>query len=170
MAGTLPHPSLTRGLPHPSLTPPPPSLTPLQVKYILGFSVPRKDTVHEQIKDYLANMHQFRWQEYLMGSSLLLLMLLIKHCGKRYQRLKWLRPLGPITACIIGLVAVSAGNLTAKGIKVVGAIPKGLPPVTVGQWAPVDNVGQLMPLALVVMLVDLLESTSIARALAVKNG
>jgi sulfate transporter 4 len=132
--------------------------------------VPRKDTVHEQIKDYLANMHQFRWQEYLMGGSLLLLMLLIKHCGKRYPRLKWMRPLGPITACVVGLVAVSAGNLTAKGIKVVGSIPKGLPPLTVNKWAPIDDLGGLMPLALVVMLVDLLESTSIARALAAKNG
>jgi MFS superfamily sulfate permease-like transporter len=35
---------------------------------------------------------------------------------------------------------------------------------------PIDNVGELFPLALVVMIVDLLESTSIARALAGKNG
>jgi hypothetical protein len=44
--------------------------------------VPRKDTVHEQLKGYIVNMHQFKWQEYLMGASLLLLLLIIKHLGK----------------------------------------------------------------------------------------
>lgn len=46
----------------------------------------------------------------------------------------------------------------------------GLPHLTIGWWAPVEKFGQLMPIAIVVMLVDLLESTSIARALARKNG
>jgi hypothetical protein len=36
-------------------------------------------------------------------------------------------------------------------------------------WMPMDEFSRLAPLALVVMLVDLLESTSIARALAAKG-
>ncbi len=39
----------------------------------------------------------------------------------------------------------------------------GLPPVTIQQWVPVQNLGTLLPLAFLVMAVDLLESTSIAR-------
>jgi hypothetical protein len=35
---------------------------------------------------------------------------------------------------------------------------------------PVKDVGPMLTLAVIVMLVDLLESTSIARALARKNG
>ena len=46
----------------------------------------------------------------------------------------------------------------------------GLPHWTVGYWAPIENPGGLFGLAIVIMLVDLLESTSIARALARKNG
>jgi hypothetical protein len=38
------------------------------------------------------------------------------------------------------------------------------------RWVPINSVGELFPLALVVMIVDLLESTSIARALAGRNG
>lgn len=45
----------------------------------------------------------------------------------------------------------------------------GLPRPTVSWWLPLDNFRELAPLALVVMLVDLLESTSIARALAAKG-
>jgi hypothetical protein len=40
----------------------------------------------------------------------------------------------------------------------------------VDQWVPVQDVGPMLTLAAIVMLVDLLESTSIARALARKNG
>jgi hypothetical protein len=42
----------------------------------------------------------------------------------------------------------------------------GLPPATIHWWVPVKDVGPMLGLAAVVMLVDLLESTSIARALA----
>jgi MFS superfamily sulfate permease-like transporter len=66
-----------------------------------------------------------------------------------------------VTSC------VSAG----KGpIKIVKNIPQGLPPVSVQDWVPIGNISQLLPLAFIVMAVDMLESTSIARALARKNG
>lgn len=45
-------------------------------------------------------------------------------------------------------------------------LPPGLPHPTVSWWLPVSDIGPMMRLAVVVMLVDLLESTSIARALA----
>jgi MFS superfamily sulfate permease-like transporter len=49
------------------------------------------------------------------------------------------------------------------------AASAGLPHPTVGMWMPMDDFSKLAPLAVVVMLVDLLESTSIARALAAKG-
>jgi MFS superfamily sulfate permease-like transporter len=49
-------------------------------------------------------------------------------------------------------------------------IPQGLPPVSIQDWVPIGNIRQLLPLAFIVMAVDMLESTSIARALARKNG
>lgn len=42
----------------------------------------------------------------------------------------------------------------------------GLPPPSIHKWVPISNLGGMLGLAAVVMLVDLLESTSIARALA----
>lgn len=46
---------------------------------------------------------------------------------------------------------------------------QGLPHPTVSYWMPMEDAASLAPLALVVMVVDLLESTSIARALAAKG-
>lgn len=63
------------------------------------------------------------------------------------------------------------GWTNGKGpIKIVKNIPQGMPPFTAQYWAPIAQLQKLLPLALIVMAVDMLESTSIARALARKNG
>lgn len=49
-------------------------------------------------------------------------------------------------------------------------LPAGMPPVTITKWVPIEDIGSLLPLAVVVMCIDLLESTSIARALARVHG
>lgn len=84
----------------------------------------------------------------------------------------FLKALGPFLACVIGIIVVVAGKWTnGKGpIKIVKNIPQGMPPFTANLWAPISNLEKLLPLAFIVMAVDMLESTSIARALARKNG
>lgn len=55
--------------------PPPlycPLITPqMQLKYILGYNVPRADKLYEQIHLYIEGIHGFVWQEYVMGVTLL---------------------------------------------------------------------------------------------------
>jgi hypothetical protein len=53
------------------------------------------------------------------------MLLTMKYFGKRYPKLKWMRPLGPISACVIAIIAAVAGDLQNKGIHIVGHIPKG---------------------------------------------
>ena len=59
--------------------------------------------------------------------------------------------------------------MCAKTIRVVGVIPKGLPGATVHWWKNIPNVGKKFGYAIVICLIDLLESISIAKALALKN-
>ncbi|KAG2497041.1 hypothetical protein HYH03_005043 [Edaphochlamys debaryana] len=140
-----------------------------QLKYILGFSVPRTERLNDQVANYIKYMPNLKWQEFIMGSTFLVLLVTMKEIGKRSVRFRWLRPLGPISVCIIALCAVYIGHVDKMGIKVIGSIPAGLPTPTVGWWAPMPDFVDLIPIAIVVMVVDLLESTSIARALATKN-
>ncbi|GLC36560.1 Proton/sulfate cotransporter 2 [Pleodorina starrii] len=140
-----------------------------QVKYILGISIPRKDRLQDQAAMYIENFRNLKWQEFIMGSTFLVLLVSMKEIGKRSKRFAWLRPLGPLTVCIIGLCSVYIGHVDRKGIKIIGTIKAGLPKPTVGWWGPMPDFTDLLPIAIVVMLVDLLESTSIARALANKN-
>ncbi|KAG2433274.1 hypothetical protein HXX76_008342 [Chlamydomonas incerta] len=140
-----------------------------QLKYILGISIPRTERLHDQVATYIDYIRNLKWQEFIMGSTFLVLLVTMKEVGKRSHRFRWLRPLGPISVCIIALCAVYIGHVDQKGIKIIGSIKKGLPTPTVGWWTPMPDFVDLIPIALVVMLVDLLESTSIARALANKN-
>eukprot|EP00775_Hariotina_reticulata_P008330 gene8330-8515_t len=141
-----------------------------QVKFILGYNVPRVDTVHETISVLVAARAGFKWQECVMGVSMLLFLIALRLVSKKVKKLHWIGALGPIMACVISIIAVVAGNLDKKGIKIVKQIPQGLPSPTISWWVPIDDLGAMMRLAVVVMLVDLLESTSIARALARKNN
>lgn len=59
----------------------------LQLKYILGYDVPRSDTLILQARDYANGIQGFKWQEYIMGTMLLTYMLTMKFFGKRWGNL-----------------------------------------------------------------------------------
>ena len=62
------------------------------------------------------------------------------------------------------------GNAGPNGISSIGPIPKGLPGYTGNKFFPfVGGIGPTFGLSIVVCLIDLTESISIARALALKN-
>ena len=96
---------------------------------------------------------------------MILFLVSLKYIQRKWPKTLFLKALGPFIACVVGIVVVVAtGNTSGKGpIKIVKNIPKGLPPVSIQQWAPINNLGHILPLALIVMAVDMLESTSIAR-------
>jgi len=92
------------------------------------------------------------------------------------RRLFFLRALGPLTITIMSIAIMNIfklyqpGKGGPNGIYTVGAIPKGLPGYTGNKFFPfVGGIGQTFGLSIVVCLIDLTESISIARALALKN-
>lgn len=95
------------------------------------------------------------------------------------RRLGYLRSLGPITVTVLGIAIVNIFKLQcpssdknkvcATTIRVVGNIPKGLPGSTIGWWAPIPQIGKKLGYAVIICLIDVLESISIAKALALKN-
>ena len=75
---------------------------------------------------------------------------------------------GPVVAIVATTVAVILGDLAAQGVRVVGAVPAGLPPLSVpsfdaGLWA------QLLPAAALISLVGFVESISVSQTLAAKK-
>jgi sulfate permease, SulP family len=68
-----------------------------------------------------------------------------------------------------GIIAASAFSLEAHGVKLIGAVPQGLPPlrVPVLAWHDLNN---LLPLALACFLLGAVETAAIGRMFAAKHG
>ncbi len=142
-----------------------------QAKYIFGFKIEMGSSTRLQdyIAQYVQNMDQLRWQEYIMGVTFIFVLVFFKFMDRLWAPLKYIRSFGPLFVCVIGICSVYIGQidqLARGGVAIVGALPAGLPPLTVSQWTiqpGAPSFMALLPTAIVVMLVDLLESTSIAR-------
>lgn len=61
------------------------------------------------------------------------------------------------------------GPCTLLNLRLTPSLPAGMPQFTGGWWLPLYNIQKQLVLAVLVCLLDVVESTSIARALAQKN-
>ncbi|HZJ96037.1 MAG TPA: sulfate permease [Thiopseudomonas sp.] len=79
-----------------------------------------------------------------------------------------LTKIGPVLAIIVSVLAVTFGDLTSAGVRVVGSIPEGLPALQLPAWDWQLTV-ELLPAALLISLVGFVESVSVAQTLAAKR-
>ncbi|XP_047325889.1 sulfate transporter 4.1, chloroplastic-like isoform X1 [Impatiens glandulifera] len=137
-----------------------------QAKYFLGYDIVRSSEIIPLIKSIVSGLDQFAWQPFVMGSIVLGILLTMKHLGKTRKCLRFLRASGPLTAVVLGTAFVKIFH--PSSISVVGDIPQGLPKFSV----PKDfaYIRSLIPTALLITSVAILESVGIAKALAAKNG
>ena len=75
---------------------------------------------------------------------------------------------GPVAAVIVTILLVDFFSLDKAGVRVVGEIPQGLPPVTL---PPFDLAlwGDLLPSAVLISVIGFVESVSVAQTLAAKR-
>ncbi|XBH69276.1 hypothetical protein VPH35_097206 [Triticum aestivum] len=137
-----------------------------QIKYFLGYSVTRSSKIIPLIESIIAGIDQFSWPPFVMGSAFLVILLIMKKLGKTNKKLRFLRASGPLTAVVLGTLFVKIFRPTA--ISVVGEIPQGLPSFSIPRGF--EHLMSLMPTAILITGVAILESVGIAKALAAKNG
>jgi MFS superfamily sulfate permease-like transporter len=69
---------------------------------------------------------------------------------------------GPLVVAGLGIAGASFGGLSALGVKLIPAVPEGLP---VPGWPAFDHVGHLFPGALAIAMMAFLETVSAARGI-----
>ena len=74
---------------------------------------------------------------------------------------------GPVAAVLVSIGAV-AGLQLADEVRIVGAIPQGLPPLTLPAF-DAELWGKLLPAAILISVVGFVESVSVAQSLAAKR-
>ena len=75
---------------------------------------------------------------------------------------------GPVIAVAATTLLVWGFDLSARGVAVVGAVPQGLPPLTLPPFAP-ELLAQLALPAAMISLIGFVESVSVAKTLAAKR-
>ncbi|SEO72613.1 sulfate permease, SulP family [Salinihabitans flavidus] len=75
---------------------------------------------------------------------------------------------GPVGAVVITTLATWAFGLADKGVKIVGEVPMGLPPLTLPSFSA-DLWGSLFVSALLISIIGFVESVSVAQTLAAKK-
>lgn len=75
---------------------------------------------------------------------------------------------GPVFAIVASTAAVSGLGLAAAGVKIVGDIPQGFPPLSMPAFAPVLWL-DLLPAAALIGIIGFVESVSVAQTLAAKR-
>jgi SulP family sulfate permease len=79
-----------------------------------------------------------------------------------------LSKLGPVAAIVATTAAAAAFDWHGQGLKTVGAIPQGLPPLTLPSWN-LDLWAELAMPALLISIVGFVESVSVGQTLAAKR-
>ncbi|XP_052188214.1 sulfate transporter 4.1, chloroplastic-like isoform X2 [Diospyros lotus] len=137
-----------------------------QAKYFLGYDVVRSSKIIPLIKSIIYGADKFSWPPFVMGSIMLAILLVMKHLGKSRKYLRVLRAAGPLTAVVLGTTFVKIFH--PSSISLVGEIPEGLPKFSVPK--EFGYMESLIPTAILITCVAILESVGIAKALAAKNG
>jgi SulP family sulfate permease len=93
---------------------------------------------------------------------------LLRRLGLDHTAADALAKAGPLAAVAVTTLMVAMLQLDATGVRIVGAIPQGLPAITL---PPLERelVMQLLPAALLLALIGFVESVSVAQTLAAKR-
>ena len=75
---------------------------------------------------------------------------------------------GPVGAVVVTTLAVWLFNLENHGVKIVGEVPRGLPPLTAPSF-DMEIWGQLFVAAVLISIIGFVESVSVAQTLAAKK-
>lgn len=146
-----------------------------QVKHILGIEA-GGHTLVEMIPDILAHLGQTNPITLTIGVLSTAFLFWVRRGLKPFLRQMGAGPLladmlaktGPVAAVVVTTLLVWALGLADRGVAIVGAVPQGLPPLTMPALAP-DLIRQLAAPAILISIIGFVESISIAQTLAAKR-
>jgi len=110
---------------------------------------------------FFSHLNETNMTSLLVGGSALALLIL----GKIFLEHK------PVALFVVigGIIAASMLSLETRGVKLIGAVPQGIPPLKVPglYW---DDLNDLLPLALACFLLGAVETAAVGRMFAAKHG
>lgn len=147
-----------------------------QLKYVLGYKV-SGDHLYDILASAVSSLSKTNPVTLGIGLGTIAMLLFFRKGLRPLLKKAGLKPLtvtlivsgAPLVAVILGILAAWLGQLdTHAGLAVVGSIPSGLSPLSIPEIS-LSDVQALVPAALAIVLVSVVESIAVARALASKH-
>src|SRR5262245_44249514 len=132
-----------------------------QLPKMLGFSAPHGGTFGHRVAEIVKHLGDTKPTSLLLGGSALAMLLVGKFRLRKFPM--------ALIVIIAGIVLGSTADLVGHGVKTLGAVPQGLPPLAVPRITEAD-LNQLLPLALACFLLGAVETAAIGRMFALKHG
>ena len=132
-----------------------------QLPKLFGFAGSHGGGFWERSAHFLTHVHDTNLTALALGLTALAVLV----AGKVYLKNK------PVALLVVGggIVAASMLHLDARGVKLLGHVPRGLPPLRLPSvaWSDANDV---LPLALACFLLGAVETVAIGRMFAAKHG
>lgn len=131
-----------------------------QLPHLLGVAPGSSDKPLMILFSLFGQFQEVYWMTLLIGIGSVLLILALKKVSAKIP--------GALLSVIMGTLLVSLFGLNEQGVSIVRAIPDGLPDFKIPVWS-LDQVFDLLPLAITLSLISYMEAFSIAKALESKT-
>ncbi|HDY94697.1 hypothetical protein LCGC14_0189100 [marine sediment metagenome] len=146
-----------------------------QIKHLLGIDA-SGGNLAELLMSIWGNLGNVNWTTVSIGVSATLFLFWVRKGLKPFLRARGVGPraadvatkAGPVAAVVVTTVAVWFFDLAGQGVKIVGAVPQSLPPLTMPDLS-FDLMGNLLLPAFLISVIGFVESISVAQTLAAKK-
>ncbi len=146
-----------------------------QIKHLLGIHA-EGHTLPELILSLLEHLPQLNWPTALIGAAATVFLFWVRRglnptlrrLGIGARLAGFLTKAGPVAAVVVTTLAVWGLGLAERGVKIVGAVPQALPPLTLPDLSQ-DLLAQLLLPAVLISVIGFVESISVAQTLAAKR-
>lgn len=132
-----------------------------QLSNLLGVPLPRTNRIHELVAAAVPLLTSTHWPTLAIGLGGIALLLWLRRVSPRLPR--------ALIVVVVGSVLVWLTGASEAGVAIVGAVPAGLPELSVPTLSAADAQA-LLPSALVIALVAFMEGASVGKALADRRG
>jgi SulP family sulfate permease len=147
-----------------------------QLRHVLGISAGGAN-LPELLQSLFEHLGEINWITFAIGVSATAflfwvrkgLMPLLLSTGMKPKLAGVLAKAGPVAAVFVTTFIAWVFNLgETAGVRIVGDVPQGLPPLTMPSFSP-DLLGQLIGPAVLISIIGFVESVSVAQTLAARK-
>ena len=136
-----------------------------QVKHLAGLQIPAMPELHRTVRAIADRIHESHPITLALGLGALVLVIAARRLGPRFP--------AALATIVVAAVATAALGLEGRGVHVVGAIPRSLPPPTwfaIGQLPDLQMIRGLVVGAMAVAALGLIEAVAASQTLARQAG